>query len=306
MEQVKQRFCEEGMESFVAAEEKRHADAIEQIAKRIQEEAEEARVILIGGPSSAGKTTFSKRLTFHLNRKGVSTLILSTDDYFVGDAKNPRDEDGNLDYEHILAIDLELLNQDLLDLMAGRVVMMPKFDFTSHERSQERMRGQLAKGGVIIIEGLHSLNPELTPQIPMNEKLLILADTISSPFDRMLEAENGDGRLIRRMIRDSKYRGRTPEKTIELWPSICTGERRWIRPYVENAEVIFDTTLAYEPMVLKGYAQPLLNAIDSTSPIYPIAKRLQALLEKVPFCEEGAIPGYSILREYIGGSILHY
>ena len=293
-------------DAAVRKAERRHDDEIESIARRIEAAADAARVVLIGGPSSAGKTTFAKRLTFHLNQNGIGTLVVSTDDYFVGDERNPRDADGNLDYEHLHAMDIEKLNADLVDLVAGRPAMMPRFDFTRHAPAAEGHEERLPDGAVIVIEGLHSLNPELTPNIPLDEKFLVLADTISSPFNDMDGAEPGDGRLIRRIIRDGKYRNRSAADTITLWPSVCAGERRWIRPFEGNAEFVFDTTLPYEPAVLRRYATPLLEAIGEDSPAFPAARRLLGLLSSFEARGDEGIPGYSILREYIGGSIIQY
>lgn len=297
------QFDDKGL---ISMEESRHDYELEYIAKRIQAEADSAKVVLIGGASSAGKTTFAKRTTFHLNRNGIGTLVISTDDYFVGDKKNPIGDDGKPDYEHIRAIDLERLNSDLSDLIAGKKVFLPHFDFASHEPSEEVTEAKLGSDSVIIIEGLHSLNEELTPAIPDNQKFLILADTISSPFSMLQDAMASDGRLIRRIIRDSKYRGRTPENTILLWDSVCEGEEKWIRPFVGNAEFVFDTTLSYEPMVLKRLAIPLLAQIPSSSGASKTARRLEKLLSIFRECGDEDIPGYSILREYIGGSVLKY
>lgn len=286
--------------------ETKHAKQIEEIAQRIIREANAARIVLIGGPSSAGKTTFAKRLTYHLTNDGISPLVISTDDYFVGDEKNPRDENGNLDYEHIRAMDLEKLNEDLLNLLDGKTVTVPRFDFERHAPAEIGHQEHLDDGGVIIIEGLHSLNPELTPRIPMDSKFLILVDTISSPFNELEGAATGDGRLIRRIIRDSKYRGRRPTDTIRLWESVRAGEIRWIQPFEKNAEYVFDTTLPYEPGVLKFYAAPLLRAIASDDPSYAKAQQLLSLLDEFTEAPEDGIPRFSILREYIGGSCIEY
>ncbi len=290
----------------VACAEKRHEDELASIARHIRDEADSARVVLIGGPSSAGKTTFAKRLTYHLGKLGVGTLVVSTDDYFVGDERNPRDENGNLDYEHIRAMDLDRLNANLADLVAGREALLPRFDFTRHAPAAEGHVERLKPGEVVVIEGLHSLNPELSPAIPDDDKFLLLADTITSPFNEVEGAEPGDGRLIRRIIRDGQFRGRPADSTIRLWPSVCAGESRWITPFRGNADFVFDTTLAYEPAVLKKFAVPLLEAIDAGSPSRPTADRLLDDLACFDERDDTGIPGFSILREYIGGSIIQY
>lgn len=285
--------------------EEAHAARIEGVARFLLARRGKVRLVLIGGPSSAGKTTFAKRLQHHLERDGASTLAISTDDYFVGDELNPRDSQGRLDYEHIRAMDLELLNDNLVDLIAGRTAMLPKFDFHRHAPMEERTPAQLSSGdSFIIIEGLHSLNPELTPHVGAECKFLVLADTVSSPFPS--GAEEADQRLVRRIIRDSKYRGRSAEDTILLWDSVRAGERRWIRPFVGNAEYTFDTTLPYEPGVLKNFIEPELRKIGPGSPAAPAARRLMALFGGVEPIDPALPPPYSILREYIGDSIIQY
>lgn len=294
----------------IIAAEKAHDRAIEEIARSLIARRDEVRVILIGGPSSAGKTTFAKRLSWHFDRDGASTLAISTDDYFVGDARNPRDEHGNLDYEHIRAMDVERLNSDLVALVSGRETILPRFDFQRHEPMKEGIPTRLASGSFIIIEGLHSLNPDLTPLIPANEKALILADTTTNPYATVPGALPGDQRLLRRIIRDSNYRGRAAADTILLWKSVQAGEDRWIRPFTGNAEIVFDTTLPYEPMALRPFVLPeLLKLADSAeipALVRETSKRLAADLAGFEDADSSAIPGYSILREYIGGSVIQY
>ena len=304
-----------------------HDARIESIARGLIANRDAVRLVLIGGPSSAGKTTFAKRLCWHLEQAGASTLAVSTDDFFVGDALNPRDEKGNLDYEHIKAINLDLLNSNLADLLAGRVALMPKFDFHVHAPMPERHEARLPDGAFIIIEGLHSLNPALTPAIPDGAKHLILADTITSPYAapagsvcpqlhckpapsseaaRPPAVPSGAQRLIRRIIRDAQYRGRGAAETILLWPSVVAGEERWIRPFVGNADETFDTSIPDEPGILRPFAEPALAAIGESSPAYATAQGLLHLM--APFAAKDAtdVPSYSILREYIGGSSIQY
>ena len=318
-----------------------HDARIESIARGLIANRDAVRLVLIGGPSSAGKTTFAKRLCWHLEQAGASTLAVSTDDFFVGDALNPRDEKGNLDYEHIKAINLDLLNSNLADLLAGRVALMPKFDFHVHAPMPERHEARLPDGAFIIIEGLHSLNPALTPAIPDGAKHLILADTITNPYAapagsvrpqlhskpapssgadsattpyappssgaaRPPAVPSGAQRLIRRIIRDAQYRGRGAAETILLWPSVVAGEERGIRPVVGNADETFDTSIPDEPGILRPFAEPALAAIGESSPAYATAQGLLDLM--APFAAKDAtdVPSYSILREYIGGSSIQY
>ncbi|MBP5544702.1 MAG: nucleoside kinase [Kiritimatiellae bacterium] len=303
-----------------------HDARIESIARDLIANRDAVRLVLIGGPSSAGKTTFAKRLCWHLEQAGASTLAVSTDDFFVGDALNPRDEKGNLDYEHIKAINLDLLNSNLADLLAGRIALMPKFDFHVHAPMPERHEARLPDGAFIIIEGLHSLNPALTPAIPDGAKHLILADTITNPYApagsvrpqlhskpahssgaaRTPAVPSGAQRLIRRIIRDAQYRGRGAAETILLWTSVVAGEERWIRPFVGNADETFDTSIPDEPGILRPFAEPALAAIGGSSPAYATAQGLLHLM--APFAPKDAtdVPSYSILREYIGGSSIQY
>ncbi|MBR0057031.1 MAG: nucleoside kinase, partial [Kiritimatiellae bacterium] len=278
-------------------------------------------------PSSAGKTTFSKRLAWHLEQAGAQTLAISTDDFFVGDARNPRDADGKLDYEHLNAIDLDLLNTCLSDLLAGREAHLPRFDFHTHAPFPERHPARLPAGAFAIIEGLHSLNPALTPAIPASAKHTILADTATNPYGLPAGREGlatpgqrGPGaaeapatvphgtpqRLIRRLIRDAKYRGRDAAATIAIWPSVTAGEARWIRPFANLADETFDTSLPSEPSFLRPYAEPALAAIPPSSPSHATAQGLLALLSQFPPLDAAPVPPFSILREYIGGSGIEY
>lgn len=288
-----------------------HDALIEAIAHELLAHRDASRLVLIGGPSSAGKTTFAKRLAWHLQQLGAETLAISTDDYFVGDALNPRDGNGNLDYEHIGAINLELLNDNLADLLAGRAALMPRFDFHVHAPAPERHEARLPDGAFAIIEGLHSLNPDLTPAIPASAKHLILADTVTDPYATGGGARRdavcaGAQRLIRRIIRDAQHRGRSAADTILIWPSVRAGEERWIRPFVQRAAEIFDTSLPGEPNILRPFAEPALKAIAPSSPAFETARGLLELLAAFPPVGDDDVPPYSILREYIGGSSIQY
>lgn len=291
----------------IASSEKAQEHAIGAMARALIARRDEVRLILVGGPSSAGKTTFAKRLAHHLERNGSPTLSISTDDYFVGDALNPRDENGNLDYEHIRAMDLYKLNDNLVDLVAGREAILPRFDFQRHMPMEEGFPARLGEGAFVIVEGLHSLNPELTPRIPAAEKAIIMADTSTDPFAGIDGAHFGDQRLIRRIIRDKNYRNRSAAGTIGLWESVRAGEERWIRPFVGYAQETFDTTLPYEPAVLRLFALPLLQELFDNPEVADTARRLAGLLELFEPIEDATpIPSYSILREYIGGSSIQY
>lgn len=291
---------------LVRTEELRHRNEIGAIASIVSKRAKDVRLVLIGGPSSAGKTTFAKRLTASLSGNGTGALAISTDDYFVGDAKNPRDENGKLDYEHIKAIDLDALNRDLASLIKGDEVLLPVFDFAARAPSKLKRKASLPGNSVLVIEGLHSLNPELTGAVPQSKKVMIMADTFASAFTILDGAEPGDGRLVRRIIRDSSYRGRRPDETLSVWPSVLEGEYRWIRPFERNAEFFFNTYLAFEPCVLKHYAARLLSSVPSSCGAFGKAQSLLSMISSFSDAGDEGIPGYSILREYIGGSSIEY
>jgi len=263
--------------------------------------------VLAAGPSSAGKTTFAMRLVSHLRVNGLRPMVISTDDYFVGDALNPRDKQGNLDYEHIESMDLPLLNRDLLNLLDGREVHLRSFDFhtrTGHERPNAT---RLGPQDVIIMEGIHCLNPQLTSEVPQSVKFQIYVSALTQlGIDRDNRISTTDNRLIRRMVRDAQYRGHQAISTIQRWPSVRYGEKRWIFPYQHLSDVTFNSALDYELAVLKPFVGPLLNQIKPSQPEYAEARRLTGFLHNFLAISPSLVPGNSILREYIGGSQLKY
>ncbi len=285
-----------------------HEKRLASIADRIAAKVPRPHVVLVAGPSSAGKTTFSMRLCTHLKVLGLKPTLISTDNYFVGDARNPRDEDGNLDYEHLDAVDRPRLNADILKLLAGETVPFRKFDFHCHEGYDSADTLSLdTQRGVLVIEGIHSLNPELTPDIPREEKFLIYVNALTQlAIDDNNRISTIDNRLLRRMVRDGQFRGRSPLETLRLWKSVRAGEEKWIFPYQHCADAVFNTALDYEIPVLKTLASPLLNQVKPSHPEFALARRLSCFLQNFEAMPMSDVPTNSILREYLGASRLRY
>ncbi len=294
-------------EDVIMTVEALHDKKLARIAEQIASCRPGVRLVLVAGPSSAGKTTFSKRLLMHLRVNGLRPFLVSTDDYFVGDERNPRDEQGNLDYEHIDAMDLPRLNHDLEALLAGRPVHLPSFDFKSKSRRDRPEAVQLAADDVIVMEGIHCLNPVLTAQIPREIKFQIYISALTQlAIDHNSRISTTDNRLLRRLVRDRRFRGHSPLTTLRRWPSVQRGEQRWIFPFQHLADATFNSALDYELAVLKPYAVPLLTEIKPGQPEYAEARRLTGFLRNFMAIRPDVVPGDSILREYIGGSQLRY
>ncbi len=292
---------------FVFTAEALHEKKLARIADQIVSRTPIPRLILIAGPSSAGKTTTAKRLMTQLRILGFAPLLLSTDDYFVGDADNPRDEQGNLDYEHINAMDVPRLNSDVLALLSGKAVHMSAFDFKKKLRYNRDNLTTLAPNGIIVMEGIHSLNPDLTPAIPRMEKFLIYISALTQlALDRNNRISTTDNRLLRRMVRDNHFRGYRAVDTLRRWDSVRAGERRWIFPHQHLADAVFNSALDYELAVLKTFASPLLAQIKPHDDVYPEARRLAGFLQNFISLDPGTVPGNSLLREHIGGSSMDY
>lgn len=266
-----------------------------------------ARIVLIAGPSSSGKTTSSKRLAIQLMCNLIMPQIISLDDYFVDREKTPRDETGDYDFESLYALDLELFNHDLNALLAGEEVNIPTYNFETGHREFRGKKLKLGKNSILLIEGIHGLNPELTAAIPEEQKFRVFASALTTlSIDDHNWVPTTDNRLLRRMIRDHKYRGMSALDTISRWQSVRAGEEKWIFPYQENADATFNSSLLFELGVMKEYAEPLLKQVPHNVPEYAEAWRLRALLSYfVPICEKD-IPSTSLLREFLGGSSFHY
>jgi uridine kinase len=305
--QLNEAIASRCVEQFIQTAEALHEKKLASIAAGICARQPPVRLVLIAGPSSAGKTTFAKRLITHLRVNGLQPAMLSTDDYFVGDARNPRDEQGGLDYEHLEAVDLPRLNSDLARLLAGEEVRTRAFDFRTKTGADRPEPLRLRPNGVIVMEGIHALNPRLTAGVPNDVKYLVFVSALTQlGIDRNVRISTTDNRLMRRLVRDHAHRGHEALHTLRRWPSVRRGERRWIFPFQEGAHATFNSALDYELAVLKSFVVPLLNEVKPHHPEYAVARRLTGFLHNFMAIPPDAVPGYSILREYIGGSQLSY
>ena len=281
-----------------------HEGRISEIAGMIADGNGTYRVVLIAGPSSSGKTTFSKRLSVQLLARGFSPFPIELDNFFVDRDLTPRDEAGEFDYEALGAIDLMRLNHDLRKLVAGERVQLPDYDFLTGKQSEGEVI-QLAPDQIIILEGIHGLNPELVPEIPTENTFRIYASALTQlNLDRLNRVSTTDTRLVRRIVRDVTQRGYTAADTIRRWESVRRGEKRYIFPYQENADVMFNSALMYEGAALAPLAEPLIRQVPFGSVEHVEAKRLLAFLEWFLPIDTELIPDNSLMREFIGGSIL--
>jgi uridine kinase len=289
-----------------ALHEEHVADIAEQITSRtnLSDQNKKVRIILIAGPSSSGKTILSKRLTIQLLSHGISPYPLEMDNYFVDREETPVDEEGQPDFEALQAVDTHHLVQDLRRLVVGEVVHIPHYDFKSGRQVPGDLV-QLQPGQLVILEGIHGLNPNLLPDFPVEQTFRIYASALTQlNLDRHNRISTTDTRLVRRIVRDARERGYTARETIQRWESVQRGEKRYIFPYQENADIMFNSALAYELSALKPYAEPLLRQVPFGTREFIEAKRMLALLEWFQPVSSELIPDNSILREFIGGSIL--
>jgi uridine kinase len=281
-----------------------HEQRISLIAQDIAERGSQVRLVLIAGPSSSGKTTFSKRLAIQLLAHGARPFPLALDDYFVNRDRTPLDENGEYDFESLYALDLDLLNEQLLALMEGKQVTLPHYDFATGTQK----RGQtvsLTPQHIIVAEGLHGMNPELVPGISPERIYRIYASCLTQlNIDNHNRIPTTDTRLLRRLVRDAKYRGYAAQQTIARWESVRRGEGRNIFPYQEFADSMFNSALVYELAVLKPFAEPLLRQVEPGTMEHVEARRLLAFLQWLLPCTTDNIPDNSLLREFVGGSIL--
>ncbi len=281
-----------------------HEQHIASIANQIAEKRDDIHLVLISGPSSSGKTTFSRRLAVQLLALGLSPFALEMDNYFVDREKTPRDENGQYDYETIDALNLVLLGEQLEQLIRGEQAHLPHYNFKTG-LSEPGETVQLRPGQLIILEGIHGLNPRLIPDSLASQSFKIYASALTQlNLDRHNRVSTTDTRLIRRIVRDARERGYSAQQTISRWESVRRGEKRHIFPYQENADVMFNSALAYELAVLKPLAEPLLRQVPHNTPEFIETKRLLAFLEWFLPLEPDLIPDNSILREFVGGSIL--
>lgn len=280
-----------------------HEKKTAQIADFIAQHKEEVRIILIAGPSSSGKTTFAQRLTVQLRVNGVKPVSISLDDYFIDRDRTPRDENGEYDFESIDALDLELFNQDLVKLLDSQTVELPTYNFLTGTREYKGNIIKISRQQPLIIEGIHGLNERLTQAIPKSNKIKIYISALTQlSLDDHNRIPTTDGRLLRRIVRDSQFRGHDAIQTLRMWSSVRRGEEKNIFPFQEEADVMFNSALIYELAILKKYAQPLLAKVRIYQPEYSEAKRLLDFLESFDCVDDFAVPANSILREFIGNT----
>ncbi len=284
-----------------------HEKKVALIADQIKAREDEIKIVLISGPSSSGKTTFSKRLMLQLLVNGIIPVALSLDNYFVDREKTPLDENGEYDFESLYALDLELFNQQLNELLAGKEVNLPEFSFTEGKKKFNGNKLKLQPHNVLIIEGIHALNNLLTPAIADNAKYRIYVSALTTiSIDNHNWIPTSDNRLLRRIVRDYKFRGYTAQQTIGRWESVRKGENQWIYPFQENADIMFNSALFFELPVLKKHAEPILLQVRQDCPEYAEARRLLQFLSYFPVLHETDIPPTSLLREFLGGSSFNY
>ena len=289
-----------------ALQEKRISQIADEIFNRGQK-GNPVKLILISGPSSSGKTTFSKRLSIQLMANGLKPYPISLDDYFVNREDTPKDEEGNYDYESLYALDLAFFNAQLQDLLAGKEVELPRFNFNTGRREMSGNHLRIDNQMILILEGIHALNPELTPHIPTESKFKIYVSALTTILlDNHNYIPTTDNRLLRRIIRDYKYRGYSAEETISRWPSVRAGEEKWIFPYQENADIMFNSALLFELAIIKDYAEPILRKVPNNRPEYSEAYRLRKFLEYFVPLQDKELPPTSLLREFLGGSSFRY
>ena len=285
-----------------ALQEKKIARIADEIAQR-----KGIKVVLIAGPSSSGKTTTCKRLSVQLAVNGIKPVGISLDDYFVDREQTPRDANGDYDFEHLHALNLDLLNQQMTALLRGEEVELPRYDFPTGRSLMSGKKLRLKGNEVLVVEGIHALNPELTGDIPDEQIFRVYASALTTI---LLDSHNyvptTDNRLLRRIIRDYKYRGVSAQETIRRWPSVRRGEDKWIFPFQENADAMFNSAMLFELAVIKGQAEPLLEQVSETCEEYAEAYRLLKFLKYIRPIPADQIPPTSLLREFLGGSSFKY
>ena len=294
---------EHRLRNFIRVNEALHESAINDIARKVHEQNK--HIVLVAGPSSSGKTTFSGRLAVHLQMFGHPSRRISMDDFFINREDLPLQLDGTRDFETIDALDVKLLSESLTALLNGEEVFMPGYDFDTGEKDYLTPPTSLAPGEIIILEGIHGLNPRVSDMLPADEIYRVFVSALTTlNLDDHNRIRTTDVRLLRRIVRDQQFRNYSPEQTLSIWPSVRRGEEKYIFAYQENADSMFNTALHYELPVLKHYAYQMLKDIPSDSPNYLLARRLIKTLNYLPDVDPGLmdeIPPLSLLREFIGG-----
>lgn len=289
-----------------ALQEKKIAQIADEITHRNQD-GKRVKLVLISGPSSSGKTTFSKRLSIQLMTNGLKPYPISLDDYFVNRNDTPLDENGKHDFESLYAVDLPFFEEQLTTLLNGEEVELPRYNFTTGKREMSGKKLRIDEHMILIIEGIHALNPALTPHIPNENKYKVYVSALTTILlDNHNYIPTTDNRLLRRIIRDYKYRNYSAEETIARWPSVRAGEEKWIFPYQENADAMFNSALLFELAVLKDYVEPILRKVPNRCPEYSEAHRLLRFLNYFVSVQDKELPPTSLLREFLGGSSFQY
>jgi len=301
-EAIEKGYASQLIQIGEALQEKRIGQIADEIAKRPG-----IRMVLIAGPSSSGKTTTCKRLSVQLAVNGIRPVPISLDDYFVDREKTPRDDKGDYDFEHLLALDLDLLNRQMNALFNGEEVELPRYNFQAGRSEMSGRRLRLRDNEVLVVEGIHALNPELMSQVQDDQIYRVYASALTTLLlDKHNYIPTTDNRLLRRIIRDNKYRGVSAVETIRRWPSVRAGENRWIFPHQENADAMFNTAMIFELAVIKSQAEPLLEQVPENVPEHAEAYRLLKFLRYFKPIPETQIPPTSLLREFLGGSSFKY
>lgn len=306
VEELNTCILNDSINEFIRVTEARQVKAISKIADIICGRAG-IRLVLLAGGSSAGKTTTTKRLATQIRVNHRAAMHLSTDDYFVGDAKNPRDENGKLDYEHIQCVDIAELCSDLNRLFAGEEIRERRFDFVHHVPTWTDRKLSLGKNGIVILEGIHALNPILSEGVSDEVKFRVFVEPKPDlEFLPGITQTGADARFLRRLVRDNQFRKIPPSRTLELWPSVLAGEKKWIEPFRDRANEIFDSYLTYELAALKPYVGGLLERLRREVGEVPEVMKPIFALSTLGWIMPDIVPGDSILRESIGGSQLEY
>ena len=301
-EAVEQGYTTELINLSEALQEKKIAKIADEIASR-----KGVRMVLIAGPSSSGKTTTCKRLSIQLLTNGLKPIGISLDDYFVDREKSPRDEKGDYDFESLYALDIPLLNKQMNALFAGEEVELPKYNFQAGKSERSGRRLKLKGNEILVVEGIHALNPELTRQIPSESVFRVYASALTTILlDDHNYVPTTDNRLLRRIIRDYKYRGVSAQETIRRWPSVRAGENKWIFPFQENADAMFNSAMLFELAVIKSQAEPLLEQVPENCDEHSEAYRLLKFLKYIKPIPNRQVPPTSLLREFLGGSSFKY
>ena len=301
-EAITKGFSSQLIQISEALQEKKIAKIADEIAQR-----KGIKMVLIAGPSSSGKTTTCKRLNVQLAVNGIKPIGISLDDYFLDREKTPLDEKGDFDFENLHALDLPLLNEQLTALFRGDEVELPRYDFPTGKSTKSGKRLKMQENDILVVEGIHALNPELTAQIPKEQIFRVYASALTTILlDNHNYIPTTDNRLLRRIIRDHKYRGVSALETIRRWPSVRAGENKWIFPYQENADAMFNSAMLFELAVIKSQAEPLLEQVPENAPEHAEAYRLLKFLRYIKPIPETQIPPTSLLREFLGGSSFEY